>query len=70
MPYQKFLLWNASGGLAWGTAVVLLGYAAGVSYAQAERTMGGDVAAVGLVVVVCLVVWRISARRHRPVRSR
>ena len=32
MPYRKFLLWNAIGGIAWGTTFVLLGHAAGDSY--------------------------------------
>ena len=70
MPYRRFLLWNASGGLAWGTAVVLLGYAAGTSYARVEKTLGRDAAALGLaVVVVGVVVWRMHARRH-PLRGR
>jgi membrane-associated protein len=67
MPYWKFLAWNASGGIAWGATVVLLGYAAGASYAQAEKTFGRDVALVVLAVaIVALVVWRL--RRHRAGR--
>jgi membrane protein DedA with SNARE-associated domain len=43
---------------------VLLGYAAGASYAQAEKTFGRDVAVVVLAVaVVALVVWRLGRRR-------
>jgi membrane protein DedA with SNARE-associated domain len=64
MPYWKFLAWNASGGIAWGATVVLLGYAAGASYAQAEKTFGRDVALVVLAVgIVALVVWRLRRRR-------
>jgi membrane-associated protein len=64
MPYPRFLAFNAAGGLAWGAAVVLLGYAAGASYARVEQRFGRDVAVVVLVVVVlALVVWRV--RRHR-----
>jgi membrane-associated protein len=64
MPYPKFLAWNASGGIAWGATVVLLGYAAGASYAQADKTFGRDVAVVVLAVaVVALVVWRLGRRR-------
>jgi membrane-associated protein len=63
MRYPKFLAWNAAGGLAWGATVVLLGYAAGASYAQVEKTFGRDAAFVALAVMVAaLVIWRI--RRH------
>jgi membrane-associated protein len=63
MRYPKFLAWNAAGGLAWGATVVLLGYAAGASYAQVEKTFGRDAAFVAFAVMVAaLVIWRI--RRH------
>jgi membrane protein DedA with SNARE-associated domain len=66
--YPRFLAWNAAGGLAWGVAVVLLGYLAGASYARVEKTFGRDAAVVVLAVaVVAVVVWRI--RRHRAERS-
>jgi membrane-associated protein len=64
MPYPTFLAWNASGGIAWGATVVLLGYAAGASYARAEQTFGRDVTVVVLAVaVIALVVWRLGRRR-------
>jgi membrane-associated protein len=64
MPYPKFLAWNAAGGLTWGATVVLLGYAAGASYARVEKTFGRDAALVVLaVVIIAVVVWRI--RKHR-----
>jgi membrane-associated protein len=67
MPYPKFLAWNAAGGLTWGATVVLLGYAAGASYAQVEKTFGRDAAVVVLaIVIVAVVVWRL--RRHRAER--
>jgi membrane-associated protein len=67
MRYPTFLAYNAAGGLAWGAAVVLLGYAAGASYAKAEKTVGRDAAFVVLaIVIVALVTWRI--RRHRAER--
>jgi membrane-associated protein len=63
MPYRRFLAFNAAGGLAWGATVVLLGYAAGASYARVEKVVGRDAAFVVLaVVVIALVVWRV--RRH------
>jgi membrane-associated protein len=64
MPYPKFLLFNAAGGIAWGTTVVLLGYAAGASYQRVEQTLGRGSALVALaVVVLALVVWRVRRRR-------
>lgn len=64
MPYPRFLAYNAAGGLAWGTAVVLLGYAAGASYGRVEKSFGTGAAVVVLAVaVVALVVWRV--RHHR-----
>jgi membrane-associated protein len=64
MPYPRFLAWNAVGGLTWGATVVLLGYAAGASYARVEKTFGRDAAVVVLAIaLVAVLVWRI--RRHR-----
>jgi membrane-associated protein len=64
MPYLTFLGFNAAGGIAWGAAVVLLGYAAGASYARVEKTFGPIAALVALaVLIVALVVWRF--RKHR-----
>ena len=67
MPYPKFLAWNAAGGITWGATVVLLGYAAGASYARVEKTFGRDAAVVVLaIVIVAIVTWRI--RKHRAER--
>jgi membrane-associated protein len=69
MHYPKFLLFNAAGGIAWGATVVLLGYAAGASYARVEKVLGpGAAFAVLVVVIVAVVVWRI--RRHRAETGR
>jgi len=71
MRYPKFLVFNAAGGLVWGTAVVLLGYAAGASYATVEKTVGRGAALVVLAIaLVALLVWRIrSHRRERQLTS-
>jgi membrane-associated protein len=64
MPYPRFVAFNAAGGLVWGSGFVLLGYFAGNSYQQVEKTVGRTAALVVLVVVVLgVVTWRI--RRHR-----
>ena len=66
MPYRTFVAWNAAGGLVWGTAVVLIGYAAGASYARVEKSLGRDTALVVVgVVVVAVLVWRLRKRRAR-----
>lgn len=64
MPYRKFLLWNAVGGIVWGTAFVVLGYVAGASYHQVEHQVGRGVAiALAVVVVALLLVWRFRSER-------
>lgn len=63
MRYPKFLAFNAAGGIAWGTVVVLVGYAAGASYATVEKTVGRSSALIVLaIIVVGLLAWRI--RKH------
>jgi membrane protein DedA with SNARE-associated domain len=67
MRYPKFLAYNAAGGVAWGAAVVLLGYAAGASYAKVEKTFGRAAAFVVLaIVIVAVIVWRVQ--KHRAER--
>jgi membrane-associated protein len=69
MPYRKFLVFNAAGGLVWGVAFVLLGYLAGNSYAKIESIVGRDLAVVvAVIVVVALIFWRFRRRRsaERP----
>lgn len=64
MRYRTFLLWNACGGLAWGTTYVLVGHAAGSSYQAIEHQVGRWAAVVvGVIVVAGLVLWHVR-RRH------
>ena len=71
MPYRTFLLWNAIGGIIWGTGFVLLGYAAGASYHEVEHQVGRGVAvALAVVVVGLFVAWRLRVRaRERDVTA-
>lgn len=65
MPYRKFLLWNAAGGVIWGSAFVLVGYLAGASYQHVEKQVGRGVAiALAVVVVGALVFWRVRSERR------
>ena len=67
MPYRRFLIYNAAGGIAWGIGFVLLGYLAGNSYARIEKAVGQGVAVViAVIVIAALIVWRVrKARRER-----
>ncbi len=51
MPYRRFLLWNALGGLVWASTVVLVGYCAGAQYKRVEMLLGRASLLVGLAVL-------------------
>jgi membrane-associated protein len=64
LPYRRFLLFNAAGGLIWGVGYTLLGYLAGAAYKRVASIAGTAAAGVvGAVVVIALIVWAV--RRHR-----
>ena len=62
MPWWKFLIWNAAGGIAWATAISLLSYEAGKAVAEGVNRYGlyAVVGLIALAVVgfVALRVWR------------
>jgi membrane-associated protein len=59
MPWRRFLLWNALGGIAWATTVGLLAYALG-------RGASGSLGAIGFLGLgVGVVVWLITRVRPR-----
>lgn len=65
MPYRKFLAWNAVGGIVWGAAFVLLGYAFSDTYKAVEHKAGRWGAVVLAVVVVAAVItWKIRSERE------
>ena len=64
MPYRTFLVWNATGGIIWGTLFVILGHVAGQSYKAVEQTVGRGLAfAVLGIVIVAVIAWRVYERR-------
>jgi len=58
MPYRRFLLFNALGGIGWGTAMCVLGYVAGKSYQRVESSLGAFGAVLLLLFAVAgVVLW-------------
>lgn len=68
MPYRRFLLYNAIGGTAWATTVVMVGYLAGASWRKLEDHLGEAGAGLAALVVIVLLVWW-AIRRHRRHRD-
>ena len=64
MPYRRFLVANAAGGIVWGVATVLLGFLAGNSYERVEKAFGrGAALAIAAVVLLALGAWILRRRR-------
>ena len=63
MPYRRFLVFNALGGLVWSIGFMVLGYVAGASYEKVQKAAGrASEIFLGLVILV-VVVWVIRRRR-------
>lgn len=67
MKYRTFLLWNASGGLLWGTGCVLLGYA----FASALNVVGQTLtwAPLALLALAAALYALLHLRRRRRERA-
>jgi membrane protein DedA with SNARE-associated domain len=68
MPYRKFLLFNAVGGMVWGLGFTMLGYLAGASYQKLESYAGKVSQAILVAVIIGLLV--VGVRRHRARTAR
>ncbi|POH72497.1 DedA family protein [Arthrobacter glacialis] len=68
MPYRRFLIFNAAGGIIWGTAAVLLGYFAGNAYLALAKSIGHTVTFSFLgIAILGLITWHI--RKQRKARN-
>jgi membrane protein DedA with SNARE-associated domain len=64
MKWWKFAIWNAAGGIAWTTSIVLLGHFFGKSIHVVERVLGiGGVIALLVVAVALIALWRRREKR-------
>lgn len=61
MPYPRFLLANASGGVVWAAGYTLAGYFLGGAYQRVAKLSGRVSTGVVVVVVVVLVGLRIRS---------
>ena len=64
LPWGRFLVFNATGALAWATTFGAVGYALGYSWETIERWIG-DLGLVFLVVAVIVVVLAFGRSRRR-----
>jgi membrane protein DedA with SNARE-associated domain len=64
LPWRKFLLWNALGGIAWAITIGLAGYFAGHAAEQLVKTVGVGAAIAVVVLGVAAYVF-LHVRRHR-----
>ena len=67
MPYRRFLVWNALGGIIWGVGFAVIGYLAGASYKRVEAVAG--TAGTALFVLVVLGILVFVYIRHRRERA-
>ncbi|WP_082634196.1 DedA family protein [Arthrobacter alpinus] len=64
MPYRRFFIFNAVGGIIWGASAVLLGYFAGNVYLTLAKTIGHSITFAMLsITILGLITWRIRKQR-------
>jgi membrane protein DedA with SNARE-associated domain len=66
LPYRTFLVWNAAGGVLWGTACVLLGYA----FSQSLDVLGRYLGYTSSIVLALVVLGFLGHRGRRRRRER
>lgn len=67
MPYRRFLLGNAVGGILWGATFTLAGYFAGANYQRVEHWFRtGGLVFVFLALLVGGIVWTTRWAQRNP----
>lgn len=65
MPWRRFFVWNALGGIAWATAIGLLAYWLGSRASSVIAALGYGALAVAVVAAIAYLVTRtVMRRRH------
>ncbi len=64
MPWWKFLVWNAAGGIAWATSVSLLSYWAGKAVAETINRYG-LYGVLGLIALAAVALVGLRSWRRR-----
>lgn len=65
MPYRRFLVWNATGGIVWATLVGMLGYLFGTQLPLIEQIVRRSSLALLLIILAFVAVRILIARRER-----
>jgi undecaprenyl-diphosphatase len=65
MRYRRFLIFNATGGIAWSIVFATIGFVAGKSFARVEKTAS----TAGLVVVGAVVVLLLLYGLYRYLKE-
>ena len=60
MPYLKFTIYNASGGIAWATIFGIVGYLFGYNLPRLERYAGQAALATVLLITLVVLFWLLS----------
>jgi membrane protein DedA with SNARE-associated domain len=70
MPWPRFLLWNALGGIAWASTIGALAYVLGRSASGSLSAIGFVGIGVAVVVYLSIRVRRWHARARKPPADR
>jgi membrane-associated protein len=65
MPYGRFLVFNALGGITWGVGFTVGGYVAGTAFEQVAQWAGRVLAiAVAALALIAIAIWYLRRRRR------
>jgi membrane-associated protein len=70
MPYGRFLLFNALGGITWGIGFTLGGYLVGTAFERVAQWAGRVLAVVVVVLLaIAVLIWSIRRRRREAAEA-